>query len=200
MFLEQPDRVRFDVMSAVGPAAVLTSNGESFQLSDLREGTYLYGPTCPLNIARLLGIPMSADDVLRILTGDAPRIEATEQSIECRNGQYVVTLAAVDGTTQELAFSVDEADRGKQPDAQRLRLSRSTERMPDGTARWQATYGDYIEIDGQSFPTAVRFTDAASGADTSVRVKSISLNPEIPEGVFHQEPSPGMTVELATCS
>jgi hypothetical protein len=200
MFLEQPDRVRFDVMSAVGPAAVLTSNGEGFQLSDLREGTFLAGPTCPQNIARLLGIPMNADDVLRILTGDAPRIDATEQSIECRDGQYVVTLAAVDGTTQELAFSVSEADRSKAPEAQRLRLSRSVERMPDGTARWQATYGDYIEVDGRSFPTDVRFTDAASGADTLVRVKSISLNPEIPEGVFHQEPSPGMTVELATCS
>jgi len=56
MFLERPDRVRFDVMTQVGPAAVLTSDGETFQLSDLREGTFLHGPTCPENIARLLGI------------------------------------------------------------------------------------------------------------------------------------------------
>ena len=56
MFLQRPNRVRFDVMTQVGPAAVLTSDGESFQLSDLREGAFLHGPTCPENIARLLGL------------------------------------------------------------------------------------------------------------------------------------------------
>ena len=43
-----------------------------------------------------------------------------------------VTLVAADGTTQEVAFSVDDADRDKAPDAQRLTLRRSTERAPDG--------------------------------------------------------------------
>ena len=79
MFLERPDRVRFDVMTQVGPAAVLTSDGETFQLSDLREGTFLHGPTCPENIARLLGISVDAENVLRLLTGDTPTIEATER-------------------------------------------------------------------------------------------------------------------------
>ena len=72
MFLQRPDRVRFDVMTQVGPAAVLTSDGESFQLSDLREGAFLHGPTCPENIARLLGISVDAENVLRLLTGDTP--------------------------------------------------------------------------------------------------------------------------------
>ena len=37
--------------------------------------------------------------------------------------------------------------------------------------------------------TLVRFVDEVNDADTSVRVKSISLNPEIPEGAFQQVPS-----------
>ena len=199
MFLERPDRVRFDVMTQVGPAAVLTSDGETFQLSDLREGTFLHGPTCPENIARLLGISVDAENVLRLLTGDTPTIEATERSMECRDGLYVVTLVAADGTTQEVAFSVDDADREKAPDAQRLTLRRSTERAPDGKTRWEATYDDYIDVDGQSFPTNVRFIDEVNDADTSVRVKSISLNPEVPEGAFQQAPSPGMSIEFASC-
>ena len=200
MFLERPDRVRFDVMTAVGPAAVLTSDGENFQLSDLREGAFLHGPTCPENIARLLGISVDAENVLRLLTGDTPTIDATERSMECRDGRYVVTLVAVDGTSQEVAFSVADADVDKAPDAQRLTLRRSTERAPDGKTRWEATYDDYIDVEGRPFPTDVRFIDEVNDADTSVRVKSISLNPDVPEGAFQQAPNPGMSIEFASCS
>jgi hypothetical protein len=147
-----------------------------------------------------LGISVDAENILRLLTGDTPMIEATERSMECRDGRYVVTLVAVDGTTQEVAFSVDEADREKAPEAQRLMLRRSTERAPDGKSRWEATYDDYIDVDGQLFPTNVRFVDEVNDADTSVRVKSISLNPEVPEGAFQQAPSPGMSIEFASCS
>lgn len=200
MFLQRPNRVRFDVMTQVGPAAVLTSDGESFQLSDLRQGAFMHGPTCPENIARLLGISVDAENVIRVLTGDTPMIEATQRSMECRDGRYVVTLAAVDGTTQEVAFSVDDADREKPASEQRLTLRKSIERAPDGKRRWEATYEDYIDVEGHSFPTNIRFVDDLHGADTQVRVKSISLNPDVPEGAFQQAPSPGMSVEFASCS
>ena len=93
MFLEQPDRVRFDVMTQVGPAAVLTSDGESFQLSDLREGVFLHGPTCPENIARLLGISVDAKNVVRLLTGDTPKIDLNTRCI--RDGDRCTRFARV---------------------------------------------------------------------------------------------------------
>lgn len=200
MFLEQPNRVRFDVMTQVGPAAVLTSDGERFQLSDLRKGTFLHGPTCPQNIARLLGVSVPAEQVLRLLTGDTLTIDAIERSMECRDGLYVVTLVGSDGSTQEVAFSVVDGDQARPPTEQRLNLRRSTERGPDGVMRWQATYDDYIDVDGRSFPTNVRFVDEVHGADTAVRVKSISLDPDVPEGAFQQTPAAGMSIELADCS
>jgi outer membrane lipoprotein-sorting protein len=184
IFLEQPNRVRFDVMTQVGPAAVLTSDGESFQLSDLRQGAFVHGPTCPENIARLLGISVDAEEVIRLLTGDTTTLDAVEESMECRDGFYLVTLVA---------------DRQKPPDAQRLTLRRSTVRGPNGEKRWEATYDDYIDVDGQAFPTNVRFVDEVNGADTAVRVKSISLDPNVPEGAFQQTPAPGMSIEIADC-
>ena len=199
MFLERPNRVRFDVMTQIGPAAVLTSDGESFQLSDLREGMFVHGPTCPENIARLLGISVDAENVLRLLTGDTPTIDATEQLIECRDGRYLVTLVAADGTTQAISFSVHGDDLDKTPAEQRLTLRRSVERAANGETRWEATYDDYIEVDGHSFPTNVRFVDQVNDADTSVRVKSISVNPEVPDGAFQQAPSSGMSIEFASC-
>ncbi len=199
MFLEQPDRVRFDVMTQVGPVLVLTSDGETFQLSDLRAATFLHGATCPQNVARVLGVSIPADQVLRILTGETLTIDAIEQSMQCRDGQYVVTLLAADGSTQEVAFSIQEGDRDKAPGDQRLNLRRSMERAPDGTKRWEATYDDYIEVDGRHFPTSVLFVDERDQAETAIRVKSIELEPVVPEGAFHQEPAPGMTIELADC-
>jgi outer membrane lipoprotein-sorting protein len=200
MFLEQPNRVRFDVMTQLGPVLVLTSDGERFQLSDLREQTFLQGETCPENIGRLLGVSIPADQVLRVLTGDTITIDAIEQSMQCRDGQYVVTLLGADGSTQEVAFSVVEADREKPPSEQRLNLRRSAERAPGGETRWQATYDDYIEVDGRFFPTKVRFVDEANDAETEVRVKSISLDVDIPDGAFQQVPAPGMSIDVAQCS
>ena len=199
MFLERPNRVRFDVMTQVGPAAVLTSDGESFQLSDLREGAFLHGPTCPENIARLLGIRVDAENIVRLLTGDTPIVDASTQSMLCRDGRYVVTLVADDGTSQEIGFSVHPDDEQAAPDEQRLTLRSSVERDPGGKTRWEAAYDDYIDVDGHSFPTNVRFTDRINGADTAVRVKWISVDPDIPPGAFVQAPSPGMSVELANC-
>ncbi len=199
MFLERPSHVRFDVMTQLGPAAVLTSDGENFQLSDFRENVFLQGPTCPENIARLLGIEVDAENVLRLLTGDTSMIDASEQRMECQGGNYVVSLLAQDGLTQEIEFSVDDADRNKPPAEQRLTLRKSSVRAADGELQWEATYGDYTSVDGQSFPTNIRFVDRVHGADTQVRVKSISLNPDVPPDAFRQAPRPGTAVEIATC-
>ena len=150
MFLEQPNRVRFDVMTAVGPAAVLTSDGTRFQLSDLREGTYLEGETCPANIARLLGISIAPEEVLLFLTGDTFVLEGAAKSMQCRAGQYVVTLTGADGNLQEIAYSIPEEDFEKPAEEQRLMLRRSTQFGPEGNKLWEATYDDYIDVDGQA--------------------------------------------------
>ena len=97
MFLERPDRVRFDVLTQFGAAAVLTSDGEQFQLADLRENRFLQGPTCPSNIARLLGVSLEGAEVARFLMGDTPRLSPAEQTLTCEGDGYTVTLVAPDG-------------------------------------------------------------------------------------------------------
>jgi len=199
MFLEQPNRVRFDVMSAVGPAAVLTSDGVRFQLSDLREGAFLEGETCPANIARLLGISIAPEEVLLLLTGDTLVIEGSARSMQCREGLYVITLDGADGGTQEITYSIPDEDIDKPATEQRLTLRRSTQFAPDGTKLWEATYDDYEDVDGRFFPMKVRFVDEVNGADTEVRVKSVTVDPNVPPDAFTQRPAAGMSVEIATC-
>ena len=194
MLLRTPNEVRFDVMTPLGPAAVLTSHGDGFQLSDLRGGVFIHGPSCPENLARLLGVAIEPEDVLRLLTGQAPNFEAAEQSVQCREGVYVVRRVVEDGAVQELGFAV--TGRKESPI---LELRRAAEWSADGAPRWEAIYDDYEWFAGRYFPSEVRFIDQAHNAETSVRFKSISVDPDIPDGAFVQTPGPGMSVELATC-
>ena len=209
MFVERPERVRFDAMTQFGPAAILTSDGDRFALMDLRENRFFVGPTCPANIERLLGIRFGGEEVTRFLLGETPRIEAQSQDIRCEGGTYIVTLHGARGQRQELALQVRAADLTDPPEGQQLRLIRSEVFAPDGTTEWRVTYGDYAFVEdptdestprrGVMLPFTLRFEDPRRGTDTLLRFEDIDLNVEPPEGAFQQEPRPGLAVEEVTC-
>ncbi len=210
MFVERPASVRFDAMTQFGPAVILTSDGEAFALTDLRENKYMDGPTCPANIARLLGIPMSGADVTLFLLGDSPRLDTDDRSIECvGGGRYLVTLRGDDGRRQELELAVREWDveRNAAPDEQRLRLVRSELFDAGGTTIWRATFDDYRVVPdpesdegyGVAMPFRIRFEHPTEHADTTVRFEQIDINIDVPPGAFRQTPRPGIPPEHVTC-
>lgn len=211
MMLERPDHVRFDAMTQFGPAAVLTSDGTTFALTDLRENRFFTGPTCAQNIARLLGIPMEGEEVAGLILGETPVVRG-ESEVLCEGGHYRVTIhEAPDdgGRTQVLEYAVREADAESEPSDQRLRLLRSERLLPDGSLEWRVTYEDYRVVEdprdtesprrGVAMPFRIRFVHPAQSIDTEVRVQSIELNPEIPEGSFVQELRPGLSPEPVEC-
>jgi len=203
MFVARPDHVRFDAMTQFGPAAILTSDGRRFALTDLRESRYLEGPTCPENIARLLGIPMSGEDVAKLLFGGSPVIAYATSEVECDDGVYHVVVRARDGRRQELDYEVREQDENAPLEEQRLRLVRSEVFGRNGAREWRATYDDYrvVAADGKgiAMPYEVRFEDARHDADTLVRFEKIDLNVEAPADVFVQRPRPGIAVREVQC-
>lgn len=210
MFIQRPDRVRFDAMSQiVGPVAILTSDGEEFALTDMRENRFFVGPTCPRNIARLVGIPLASDEVTRLLLGESPRIEAEDQSIGCNDGRYEIVLQGAEGTRQELVYEVREADIEAPPEEQRMRLRRSELFDAEGETRWRVTYDDYRFVEDPSdtstprrgvvMPFDVRFEDPVGGVDTRVRFRELDLNVQPPSDAFSQTPRPGLTVAPVTC-
>jgi len=208
MFVRRPESVRFDAMTQFGPAAILTSDGEDFALLDLREDRYLTGPTCPANIARLLGIPMSGEEVTLLLLGDTPRIEATGREIECTgDGTYLVTLHGAGDRKQEIELDIRDADREAPPGEQRLRLVRSEVFDGEGDTVWRATFDDHRVIRdplsdsgmGVAMPFSIRFEHPAENADTTVNFEDVDLNVEVPEGAFSQQPRPGIAVDQVLC-
>jgi hypothetical protein len=207
MFIERPNHVRFDVMTQVGAAAILTSDGERFALTDLRDNRYLIGQACPANIERLLGLRFSGEEVSRLLFGETPQIEATDREMSCQNGTYRVTLRAEDGRRQELDLEVRDEDLSAAPDDQRVRLRRSEIFTADGTTEWRVTFDDYRVVDdpeedgerGVAMPFTVRFEDPRRGIDTLMRFERVDLNVAPPSDAFVQQPREGLTVEEVSC-
>ncbi len=208
MYLQRPDRVRFDAMTQFGPAAVLTSDGERFALMDMREGRFLQGPDCAENIALLLGIPMGAEEVARFLVGDSPRIDAESERMSCTGDGYLIVLEAADGRRQELLLAAREGDEGAAPEAQHLRLLRSEVFHADGRTDWRATFDDHeLVVDptdeegrGVALPMEFRFEDPDLESDTLVRFKSLSIVTEpVPPETFQQAVPGGMAIEELSC-
>lgn len=212
MFVERPERVRFDAMTQFGPAVILTSDGDRFALTDLRENRYLEGPSCPENIARLLGIPMSGEDVTLFLLGDSPRLDTENRGISCTgDGTYLVTMSGDSGRRQEIELAVRswDVERDAPPQEQRLRMLRSEVFAADGSTEWRATYEDWhVIVDpdsgeeeiGIALPMKVRFEHPGEDADTTVRFQEVDINVTVPPNAFQQSPRPGIPPEEVSCN
>lgn len=205
MFLERPDRVRFDAMTQLGPAAILTSDGSTFALTDLREERFLVGPTCASNIERLLGLPLEGREVTQILLGDSPRIAASGEELACEGGAYRITLRGEGGRTQTLELEVQQEDLSLPPERQRMRLRKSEVHGPDGSLEWRVTWGDHQTVTGPggealTLPFRIHFEHPSRGIDTLVRFQRIDLNVEVPADAFVQQPRPGLPVETVECT
>ena len=207
MILERPDRIRFDAMTQFGPAATLTSNGSQLQLLDRRENRFFEGPACPSNIARLLGMAIEGNEMIRFFMGDTPRLDHAETAMSCSEGEYLISLQAENGKRQEIVVRARAGDEEQPPHAQHLRLSRSTMFHPDGSLDWYVHYEDYRVVQdphdeqnrGVAFPFVVRFRDPDRGIDTRIRIKNIELLTESPSAnVFQQDPT-GIEHETISC-
>jgi outer membrane lipoprotein-sorting protein len=209
MFLERPDRVRFDAMTPLGPAAVLTSDGHTFALMDLREDRFFIGGACPENIARLTGLPLSASEVTGLLLGESPLLPDADETLDCAEGRYVITRRDPEGRHQTLILEVRPGDAARAPSEQRLRLRSSEVRERDGTLAWRMAWDDYRVVEdpdsdatprmGVAMPFRVRFEQPTAGVDTLVNFTSIDLNAEVPDGAFVQSPRPGLSVQAVAC-
>lgn len=201
MMVERAGRLRFDAMTQFGPVAILTADRERFAFTDLREHRYLSGATCPRNIARLVGIPMTVEQVTAMLLGGTFVLEHVEAHIAWNeDGFYRVVLRAASGARQELDLEVPDADLQKPPAQQRVVLRRSELFAADGKSQWRASYDDYERVGGKvELPLEVRVEQRSSGTDTLLRFKEITLDPVLPDAAFTQTPRAGLVQEDAAC-
>lgn len=206
LMVVSPARVRFDVLTQFGPAATLTSDGETFELLDQREGRFLEGPACPSNIARFLGVALAPADVTRLLLGDAPIIEGGTREIETIRGGYIVTIYGED-RIQEVEIHIRRGDEDAPPEAQFLRLARTEIFDADARPLVRAVFEDHRIVPdpddpdgrGVAIPFRVTFDDFVRDSTTTVRMKEVELDVEVPDDAFSQERPEGMPSSYAPC-
>jgi len=199
MFVERPDRVRFDAMTQFGPALILTSDGQRFALTDFKDNSYTTGPACARNIGRLVGVALSSADVASVLLGEAPLIAASSQQVGCNKGVYVLERKGADGAREELELRVHEADRDQPPGAQRLYLASATIWNAAGKRLYRVRYEDYRKVGDNELPHTVRIDDFENDADALLRLQEAAIDVEVPEGAFAQTARAGLKVEEVSC-
>jgi hypothetical protein len=208
MFAERPNRVRIDAMTQFGPAAMLTADGGRFAFTDLKENRYLEGETCPYNIARFLGVRLSAEQATALLLGETllpEGIESVKSSVGCTSeGNYLITLRTADGKLERIVLAVADGDLEKPPAQQRLRLTQAELFAKNAALIWRVSYDDYrtvrhADIETQ-MPFSIRIEQPAIESDTLLRFRQIAINPRIPPGAFSQTPPPSILKEVVPCN
>jgi outer membrane lipoprotein-sorting protein len=200
MFVERPDRVRFDAMTSFGPALILTSDGQTFSLTDFKDNSYTTGPACAKNIGRVVGVALSSAEVASVLLGDAPSLVSSVQALSCGgNGHYVLEQKGANGTREVLELRVHADDLKQPPSKQRLYLASATLWSSSGQRLYRVRYEDYRQVGSAELPHTVRIDDFANDADALLRLSEVELNVQVPAGAFAQTPRAGLKVEEVAC-
>jgi hypothetical protein len=204
MFVVRPGFVRFDAMTQFGPAAILTSDGDTFAYADLRNTRFTTGKACPANVARLLNLPLSVEQTTELLLGGTPVLEGARAQVAWNgDGFYRVTLRDAKGQRQEVDLGISEHDAKLPRSRQRLRLLRSEVYDARGKTLQRLSYDEYRDLQQGTYrvavPFLVRVEQPKAGRDTLIRFKEIALDPSVTQSVFYQVPSPGMHVEVSPC-
>jgi hypothetical protein len=223
-----PARLRLDVQApmSAGVLATLTSDGERFALSDLREKRFLFGPANACNIARLTTVAIPGHALVSLLRGQAPVLkhDATRASVRWDGGgYYVVSVPSTRDALEEIHLEPHPDDFTRPWGEQRMRVRKVIVRQ----------YGDVLydaELDGhRRVPTGEPIVDAAgidppvppSGPACSAELphtihvtsgsaevifvydhNKVVWNPALPLGAdatFTQEPQPGLALTPVRC-
>jgi hypothetical protein len=192
LFAAPPDRLRVELVSPLGSTlASLTAAGGRFAMSDEREGRYYDGAAEPCNIARLIRIPLPADDVIRVLAGGTPIIEGASEVAWDKAGHYDVLIRGEAGREQRLEIG---PDRG----SLELMSSRVTEggriALDLRCDRWGSVGGVYV-------PYEIRVKMPADGVDLLVRYDEggVETNADIPDDAWVHAFPDGAKIEHVAC-
>jgi hypothetical protein len=225
MFAAVPARLRMDIVSPFGVTlATLTSDGNHFALSDLREKRFFVGPASACNIKRLTSVPLPGSVLVSLLRGQAPilRHERDAGTVAWSSkGYYVVTIPSTRTASEELHIAPRQDDRSRPWTEQRMRLldvvvhqygevlyraeleghaiaPMGKDRIdPDGIDPPLAPSGPWCDTE---LPRRIHVEVPDLREDVVFRYEQATWNPPLPEGTFTQPEPPGVPVVPVDCT
>jgi hypothetical protein len=219
-----PDRVRFDVVSFGTTLYALTSDGERFQMLDVKEKQFLHGPASACNLARLTQVPVPGQALVALLRGEAPVLVHQPSAATIAwdpGGFYKIAIQSTREATEEIALEVNPADRDKPWGEQRVRVTdvRVAQRGVDlyhadlRNFEVAHTAAPRVDPDGlgeppippsgptceAELPRSIRMRVPNTEEDVVFQYKDAKWNPPLVPGAFEQTPPSGVRTVYVTC-
>lgn len=163
------------------PQGVLVSDGTRFGLYDAQANTYFTGPASPQNLGRFLPVVMPPAELVAVLLGRAPRLQAEspELGFDASKGVYTLTLAHGEAV-------------------QRLEVKPPEERVLKSTVVGLRAYDllfSELEVRGAlTFPRRVRLEAASAKTTVELTWKDVTLNEAPDPTMFELEAPEGVPV------
>ncbi|HWP66426.1 MAG TPA: hypothetical protein VNO26_10980 [Candidatus Limnocylindria bacterium] len=172
--VERPRAVRVDVLSPLGLALALGTDGDRLWVFPPQEGLRYEGPATPENLARFFGTAVTSEDLVDVMLGLPPRRvpAATPRSERLRGGMLRVVVPFADGE-QLLDFGGPPAH------------VRRAEELRRGSLVMRIDFDDYRD----GFPWRVDL-HGADGVAASVRYIQVERNVALDPAVFQPPPAP----------
>jgi len=183
---EKPGRVRVESWDFFGNvSAVLAVDGGALTLWDAREKTFYRGPATPENLARLVPVAVSPEDLAVLLGGSAPLLDGEPVSAEPGDGVMRLVLQA-GPLTQRLEIG---------PGA--VVLSARTRRRVDGAevpAGLDADFSVHRSRGGARVPTDASARAPAAKVALSLHWRELTVNAPLDPALFHLDPPRGARI------
>lgn len=206
MLVDRGGRIRFDAeLSLRGTVASLAVAGGGFALLDHRHRVLRRGPSCPENLASLIRIPLSPEEVAAVLLGDAPvstyaRVQGVSWDETLGAEVLAVEQAGRGAGTRRLFVALRRRQAGRHWDV--VGIAGENPRAPG--RRWRVLYEGLAPAAAGDFslPDRIRFAEpgAAFEQGVEIKVKDRIVNPTLAEAAFALAPPPGYRVEEIGCA
>ena len=125
----RPAKMRMDALAPlVGTVFTLSTDGQQFQVADLRHHQFIYGSANAQNIARVTHIPMPLHPLVTVLMGRAPVLKHDEAGLPPPtiawdgSGYYVVRIPGNHRAVEEIHLAPATDDWNKPWGEQRMRV------------------------------------------------------------------------------
>jgi outer membrane biogenesis lipoprotein LolB len=190
VLVQKGGKLRLEAESPLGgTVATLVTDGDQFQLLDVRNNRFLTGRAEPCNTARLVGVELPPEQVMTVVAGSAP-IEGTPSGVSwdsSHGGRDVLQLKTPDGGSETLWLSNRIWD-----------VAAAERKDASGKTLWTLTHEDFEDIGGFRFPKRTTIDEPPRKSDVRIRWKDREPNTAVKDGVFHLDPG-GLKVEVVGC-
>jgi hypothetical protein len=183
---ERPGRVRVEAYDFFGNVvAVLAVEAGRLTLYDARERTFLRGAATPANLARLVPVPLTPEDLVTLLCGSVPLLDGSPVAAEAGDGRVVLTLRRGD-LVQRL-----EVGPGAAILASRVRRVTAAGEVPAGL---DAELTVHRTRAGQRLPTDLAARAPQAGVELSLHWRELEVNRPVDPSLFRPAPPAGARV------